>query len=92
MNNLVALAQQYLTPDVIARISSAFGADKSVIGKAATAAVPDGVTRGGTTKRLSRFWVSSLCTPSARSDTSLYLSRLRTSCGQGPCPRDPSHR
>ena len=40
MNNLVALAQQYLTPDVIARISSAFGADKSVIGKAATAAVP----------------------------------------------------
>src|SRR3974377_648768 len=40
MNNLVSLAQQYLTPDVIAKISSALGADKSAIGKAATAAVP----------------------------------------------------
>jgi hypothetical protein len=40
MNNLVSLAQQYLTPDVIAKISSALGADKSAIGKAAMAAVP----------------------------------------------------
>lgn len=40
MNNLVSLAQQYLTPDVVAKISSALGADKSAIGKAATAAVP----------------------------------------------------
>ena len=52
----------------------------------------DGVTRGSKAKRLSRFWVLSLCTPFARSDTSLYLSRLRTSCGQGPCPRGPVHR
>ena len=40
MNNLVSLAQQYLTPDVVAKISSALGVDKSAIGKAATAAVP----------------------------------------------------
>ena len=51
-----------------------------------------GVTWASKAKRLSRFWVSSLCTPSARSDTSLYLSRLRTSCGPGPCPRGPAHR
>jgi uncharacterized protein DUF937 len=40
MNNLVSLAMQYLTPDVIAKISSALGVDKSALGKAATAAVP----------------------------------------------------
>ena len=40
MNNLVSLAMQYLTPDVITKISSALGVDKSAIGKAATAAVP----------------------------------------------------
>jgi hypothetical protein len=40
MNNLVSLAMQYLTPDVINRIASALGVDKSAIGKAATAAVP----------------------------------------------------
>jgi Bacterial protein of unknown function (DUF937) len=40
MNNLVSLAMQYLTPDVVNRIASALGIDKSVIGKAATAAVP----------------------------------------------------
>ena len=40
MNNLVSLAMQYLTPDVVNRIASALGVDKSVIGKAATAAVP----------------------------------------------------
>jgi hypothetical protein len=40
MNNIVSLAMQYLTPDVINRIASALGIDKSAIGKAATAAVP----------------------------------------------------
>jgi Bacterial protein of unknown function (DUF937) len=40
MNNIVSLAMQYLTPDVINRIASALGVDKSAIGKAATAAVP----------------------------------------------------
>ena len=40
MNNLVSIAMQYLTPDVINRIASALGVDKSAIGKAATAAVP----------------------------------------------------
>ena len=51
-----------------------------------------GVTRGSTTKRLNRFWVSSLCTPPARSDTSSKLSLLRISSGLGPCPRGPAHR
>ena len=51
-----------------------------------------GVTRASKAKRLSRFWVLSLCTPSARSDTSSYLSRLRISSGPGPCPRGPAHR
>jgi hypothetical protein len=40
MNNIVSLAMQYLTPDVINRIASALGVDKTAIGKAATAAVP----------------------------------------------------
>ena len=40
MNNLVSIAMQYLTPDVVNRIASALGIDKSVIDKAATAAVP----------------------------------------------------
>ena len=40
MNNIVSLVMQYLTPDVINRIASALGVDKSAIGKAATAAVP----------------------------------------------------
>jgi len=40
MNNIVSLAMQYLTPDVINRIASALGVDRSAIGKAATAAVP----------------------------------------------------
>ena len=51
-----------------------------------------GITRASKAKRLSRFWVLSLCTPSARSDTSSYLSRLRISSGPGPCPRGPAHR
>ena len=51
----------------------------------------DEVTRGSKAKHLSRFWVSSLCTPSATSDTSFHLS-LRRSCGPGPCPRGPAHR
>ncbi|WP_112664272.1 DUF937 domain-containing protein [Microvirga flavescens] len=38
--NLVSLVTQFLTPDVIARISSALGIDKTQIGKALTAAVP----------------------------------------------------
>lgn len=37
------------------------------------------VTRASTTKRPSRSWVLSLCTPSARRDRSLFLNRLRTS-------------
>ena len=51
-----------------------------------------GVTRASKAKHLSRFWVSSLCTPSARSDTSSYLSLLRISCGPDLCPRGPAHR
>ena len=51
-----------------------------------------GVTWASKAKRLSRYGVPSRYTPSARSDTWLYLSRLRTLYGQGPCPRDPSHR
>jgi hypothetical protein len=38
--NLVSLAQQYLTPDLIAKIASSLGLDRSLIGKAATAAIP----------------------------------------------------
>ena len=38
--NLVSLAQQYLTPDLTAKIASSLGLDRSLIGKAATAAVP----------------------------------------------------
>ena len=38
--NLISLAMQYLTPDMIGRIASAFGIDRSVTEKFATAAVP----------------------------------------------------
>jgi hypothetical protein len=39
-NNLVSLALNYLTPEMIARIASALGLDKAIAGKAVTAAVP----------------------------------------------------
>ena len=48
------------------------------------------VTWGGKAKRPSRLWESSLCTPSARSDTWSYLSLLCRSCGPGPDPRGPA--
>ena len=38
--NIVSLATQFLTPDMIARIASALGVDKSLAGKAISAAVP----------------------------------------------------
>ena len=38
--NIVSLAAQFLTPDMIARIASALGVDKSLAGKAISAAVP----------------------------------------------------
>ena len=38
--NLVSLALNYLTPDMIARIASALGLDKAIAGKAVTAMVP----------------------------------------------------
>jgi hypothetical protein len=38
--NLVSLITQFLTPDVIARIAAALGADKTAVGKAVSAAVP----------------------------------------------------
>ena len=38
--NLISLGLKYLTPDVISRIASALGVDKTLIGKAATAALP----------------------------------------------------
>lgn len=38
--NIVSLATQFLTPDMIARIASAIGVDKSLAGKAISAAVP----------------------------------------------------
>jgi hypothetical protein len=38
--NLVSLALNYLTPEMIARIASALGLDKAIAGKAVTAAVP----------------------------------------------------
>lgn len=38
--NLVSLVTQFLTPDMIAKIASAFGLDKSQIGRAISAAVP----------------------------------------------------
>lgn len=39
-NNLIALALQYLTPDVIARIASTLGLGRSTVEKAISAAVP----------------------------------------------------
>jgi len=48
------------------------------------------VTRGGKAKRPSRFWELSLCTPSARSDTSSYWNLFCRSCGPGPDPRGPA--
>lgn len=38
--NLISLASQYLTPDILAKIGSMLGVDKSVIGKACSAAIP----------------------------------------------------
>jgi Bacterial protein of unknown function (DUF937) len=38
--NLIQLGLKYLTPDVIARIASALGVDRTLIGKAVTAALP----------------------------------------------------
>ena len=38
--NLVSLASQYLTPDLIAKIASALGLDRSLVGKAVTALTP----------------------------------------------------
>jgi len=38
--NLISLGLQYLTPEVIAKIASALGADRTLIGKAVTAALP----------------------------------------------------
>ena len=38
--NLVSLAQQFLTPELIAKIASALGVDRSLIGKAVTALIP----------------------------------------------------
>ncbi len=38
--NLVSLALQYLSPDLIAKIASALGLDKGLVGKAVTAAIP----------------------------------------------------
>src|SRR5271169_4405773 len=38
--NLITMASQYLTPDTLRTISSTLGLDKSVIGKACTAAIP----------------------------------------------------
>ena len=49
-----------------------------------------GVKWASKAKRLSRLWESSLCTPSARSDTSSYLSLFCRSCGPGPGPRGPA--
>jgi hypothetical protein len=38
--NLIALASEYLTPEVLTRISSALGLDRSIIGRACSAAIP----------------------------------------------------
>jgi hypothetical protein len=38
--NLISLAVNYLTPDMIARIASALGLDKAIVSKAVTAMVP----------------------------------------------------
>jgi cell division septum initiation protein DivIVA len=38
--NLVSLASQFLTPDMIAKIASMLGVDRTLVGKAVTAAVP----------------------------------------------------
>lgn len=38
--NLISLASEYLTPEILAKISSALGLDRSVIGKACSAAIP----------------------------------------------------
>jgi hypothetical protein len=38
--NLISLASEYLTPEVLTKISSALGLDRSVIGRACSAAVP----------------------------------------------------
>jgi Bacterial protein of unknown function (DUF937) len=38
--NLISLASQYLTPEILAKISSMLGVDRSVIGKACSAAIP----------------------------------------------------
>jgi hypothetical protein len=38
--NLVSIAQQFLTPQLIAKIASALSLDKNLIGKAITALIP----------------------------------------------------
>lgn len=38
--NLISLASQYLTPEILGKISSLLGMDRSVIGKACSAAIP----------------------------------------------------
>jgi hypothetical protein len=38
--NIISLASQYLTPEILAKIASTLGLDQSVIGKACSAAIP----------------------------------------------------
>ena len=38
--NIISLASQYLTPEILAKIGSSLGLDQSVIGKACSAAIP----------------------------------------------------
>jgi hypothetical protein len=38
--NLISLASEYLTPEILTKISSALGLDRSVIGRACSAAIP----------------------------------------------------
>jgi hypothetical protein len=38
--NLISLASQYVTPETLAQISSTLGVDRSVVGRACTAAIP----------------------------------------------------
>lgn len=55
--NIVSLVLQYLTPDLIAKIAAALGVDKSLVGKAAAAAVPGllaGLTSVASTQEGSR--------------------------------------
>ena len=85
MNNLVSLAMQYLTPDVVNRIASALGVDKSAIGKAATAAVP-ALLGSFANAASTRDGASKLASTVGQQSAGILDFLLRRSEGQGSSP------